>query len=96
MMTPEGRVKKAVTAFLKEQQCCWWFMPVVSGMGGTALDYAGVSYGRAFMIETKRPGGKLTARQRYTEECFKAAGGKVFIVDTIELPVTVRAWFKAP
>lgn len=96
MLTPEGRVKKYVTAFLKDQLYCWWTMPVPSGYGELVLDYVGVSYGRMFMIETKRPGGKLTARQRYTKECAEAAGAKVFVVDSLEVHPELVLWFQAP
>lgn len=97
MMTPEGRVKKYVTAFLQHQLYCWWTMPVPSGLGQSTLDYVGVSYGRMFMIETKAPGKQLTPRQRYTKECAEAAGAKVFVVDnTDRVPAEMVLWFQAP
>ena len=80
MLTPEGRVKKAVTAFLNKQECCWFAMPVVSGYGKPLLDYIGCSHGRFFAIEAKAPGKKLTSRQRWTADQITIAGGHVFII----------------
>lgn len=74
-MTPEGRVKAAVKAFLHEQGLVraampkhqyppdprgWYYMPVQNGMGVVGIhDFIGHIGGRMFSIETKAP-GKVT------------------------------------
>jgi len=94
MLTPEGRVKKAITKFLNEQQDCWWAMPVVSGYGKPLLDYIGCSRGRFFAIEAKAPGKWLTSRQEYTAKEIDAANGAVFVIGSIEMTDDMLEWFK--
>ena len=57
------------------------FMPVQNGMGAPGLDFYCCINGRFVAIETKAPGGKLTARQEQTKAAIEAAGGVVFVVD---------------
>lgn len=79
--TPEGKVKKKVTAALKALgQDCWRFMPVQSGYGAPALDYLLSIRGRFVAIETKAPGKKLTPQQEQTKSAIEAAGGIVLVV----------------
>jgi len=97
MLTPEGRVKKAVTTFLNKQECCWFTMPVVSGYGKPLLDYIGCSHGRFFAIETKAPGGLPTPRQKRTIEEIEKAGGKCWVIDSTDMndwPWTIPGWFR--
>lgn len=82
-MTPEGKVKDAVKKFLREQGA-YYFMPVQNGMGAPGLDFHCCYRGRAFFIETKAPGAKLTERQQLTRGSMELAGGMVFVIDGVE------------
>ena len=89
-MTPEGKVKAQVKDFLKARGA-YFFMPVQTGYGATSLDFLGCYNGRFFAIETKAPGGKPTARQRFTMEQMTAAGGRcIWIWDIAQL----HYWWK--
>jgi hypothetical protein len=79
--TPEGKVKQKVSGLLKATPRLYYDMPVPGGFGGSTLDYVGCHRGDFFAIETKKPGGKLTPRQRQTIARMEAAGGKVFVID---------------
>lgn len=79
--TPEGKVKKKVSDFLKSVSGLYYFMPVPSGYGESSLDYIGCYRGRAFYIETKAPGKKPTPRQMQTIAAIERAGGVVFVID---------------
>jgi hypothetical protein len=80
-MTPEGKVKAKVNKVLKTLGAdCWRFMPVQTGYGAPALDYLLCYKGRFIAIETKAPGGKLTALQEITKAGMEAAGALVLIV----------------
>ena len=92
-MTPEGKVKQAITKFLKEQESCWWVMPVVSGYGKPLLDYIGCSRGRFFAIEAKAPGRKPTARQVRTLTEIERAAGMCFVVDNVQMSELMVKWF---
>lgn len=81
-MTPEGKVKAKVNALLKLYgNELYKFMPVPGGFGPSSLDYILCARGVFVAIETKKPGGKLTARQEFIASQIRAASGKVFIVD---------------
>ena len=81
-MTPEGKVKKQIRAFLNEHgDNVWWFEPVQSGYGKPALDFIACWYGRFLAIEAKRPRGKLRPRQRATARAMQAAGARVLVID---------------
>lgn len=79
-MTPEGRVKAAVKAYLK-MVGAYWFMPVQGGYGAASLDFLVCWQGRFIAIETKRPGMRMTPRQVMTSEQMRAAGAVVLVVD---------------
>ena len=59
----------------------YYFMPVPSGYGESSLDYLGCYKGRFFGIETKKPGGKPTDRQKMVIEKIQKAGGAAFVID---------------
>ena len=80
MSTPEGRVKRKISSFLKTTDC-FYDMPVPGGYGKSTLDYVGCFRGYAFYIEAKAPGRKPTLRQQAIIATIKRAGGKVFVVD---------------
>jgi hypothetical protein len=80
MTTPEGKVKAKVKRILaKFSHYGLW--PVPSGYGESTLDYIGCFHGNFFSCETKKPGGKLTARQELIAQRMRDAGGRVFIID---------------
>jgi hypothetical protein len=79
-MTPEGRVKKQVSALLAAHGC-YYFMPVQAGYGMSTLDYLGCHNGHFFAIETKKPGGKPTTRQQSIMSLIESSGGAVFVID---------------
>lgn len=83
-MTPEGRVKKAVTTVLKNHAGVYFYMPVPSGYGRKSLDYIGCYRGRFFAIETKAPGKEPTDLQDITIASMKEAGAAVFVIDGVE------------
>jgi hypothetical protein len=85
-MTPEGRVKRAVTRALdRAGRSVWRFMPVQVGLGATALDFLLCLNGRFVAIETKAdPRRKLSPRQAATAEAIVRAGGLVFVLRSVE------------
>jgi hypothetical protein len=93
-MTPEGIVKKtvkeALAAFATEVDGFW---PVPSGYGESHLDYVGCMRGWFFAIETKKPGGKVTPRQKARIQQVKLAGGKVFVIDGTDKTDTITDLF---
>lgn len=90
--TPEGKVKAKVSGLLKATPGIYYHMPVPGGFGGTTLDYIGCHRGRFFAIETKKPGGKPTDRQKQIISQIEQAGGKTFVVDgdTTELELWLK------
>jgi hypothetical protein len=82
--TPEGRVKAAVNKVLAGYPESYRFMPVPYGFGVSSLDYLICHYGLFVAIETKAPGEKPTARQQLIIRQIKAAGGKVFVIDSVD------------
>lgn len=81
-MTPEGRVKAKIKAWLKSLNA-YWHCPVQNGMGAPALDFMQVQIPGcpACVIEAKAPGEKPTQRQERTIAQIRAAGGVVFVID---------------
>ena len=80
--TPEGKVKRKVSALLKQYAPNLWYdMPVPGGYGNATLDYVGWLNGKAFAVETKAPGKKPTDRQKQTISRMQRAGAAVFVVD---------------
>lgn len=90
--TPEGKVKAKVSGLLKATPGIYYHMPVPGGFGGTTLDYIGCHWGRFFAIETKKPGGKPTDRQKQIISQIDQAGGKTFVIDgdTTELELWLK------
>jgi len=80
--TPEGKVKKKVSAYLNSLGGdCYYEMPVPSGFGKSGLDYSGSYKGKAFYIETKALGEKPTLRQQQTIARQRRSGAAVFVID---------------
>lgn len=91
--TPEGAVKKEITATLRGYYPhVYFFMPVQGGYGAATLDYLGCHRGRAFAIEAKAPGKFPTERQILTMKTMEAAGVRVFIIDSVKECLRLRAW----
>jgi hypothetical protein len=81
-MTPEAKVKRAISALLKSYgDALYYEMPVPTGFGKSGLDYHGCKGGRYFAIEAKAPGKKPTPRQIETIRKIVLSGGRVFIID---------------
>lgn len=94
MTTPEGRVKRKVSAYLKSLgDSCYYFMPVQMGYGASALDYMGAYKGKAFAIETKAHGNHPTALQMFTIQRMRNAKMAVFVVSTDEELEDMKRWF---
>lgn len=80
--TPEGAMKKRVSALLSSYPNLYKNMPVPGGYGASQLDYVCCYKGRFFAIETKAPDKWLTPLQRMTARNVHMAGGRVFIIST--------------
>lgn len=78
--TPEGKVKRKVSALLKSMPRVYYDMPVPGGFGGVTLDYVACANGRYFAVETKAPGKAPTARQVATMAQMRRAGAIVFVI----------------
>lgn len=91
MLTPEGKVKKKVSALLKKYNA-YYHMPVQAGYGAVALDYHVCYYGHYAAIETKAPGKKPTKLQKNTMEQVEEAGGWVFVIDGDEGLRKLEEW----
>ena len=92
-MTPEGKVKKKISDYLRRVDGLWYNMPVPGGYGVSTLDYLGCYRGRFFAIEAKAAGKKPTDRQRIMMEDIEYAGGKCFVVDSDDL-TDLKTWIE--
>lgn len=86
MLTPEGRIKQKLRAYLKARNV-YRFSPVQMGLGQTTLDELCCIRGRFVGIEVKAEGGVPTARQRATMKEIQRAGGIAIWGDSYELIV---------
>lgn len=95
-MTPEGKIKGIVKKVLAVyRDCCYYRMHVPSGYGAPTLDFDGAIGGRAFAIETKKPGEVLSPRQLATIERMQVGGVLVFVVDGPEGCDVLNRWLQA-
>lgn len=79
--TPERKVKKKVTDFLKSVGA-YYTMPVASGFGNAGVpDILCCYQGKFIGIECKANGGKPTRLQLSNLQAIRDAGGLAFIVD---------------
>ena len=90
-MTPEGRVKARVKMELNFARA-YHFWPVQTGMGARTLDCLGICRRRPLAIETKAPGQKLTEQQEWLKQKIELAGGRVFVIDTVD--TTAQCWIE--
>jgi hypothetical protein len=82
--TPEGKVKRKVSAILAEfASTTYYTMPVPGGYGESTLDYVGCHCGLFFSVETKEPGKKPTPRQDMIIRMMRRSGAKVFVIDSV-------------
>jgi len=77
-MTPEGKLKDHVKAYLDERGA-YWFMPIGVGYGSAAVDFFCCVKGRFVAIETKIWPRKPTPRQLLCLNAVQAAGGVGFV-----------------
>jgi hypothetical protein len=92
-MTPEGIVKKNITAVLKHYgDRVYYFMPATHGYGRSGVsDFVGWADGRAFAIEAKAADGRLTALQLAEQSKCSVAGGYAIIIrDEASLMILVQ------
>lgn len=77
-MTPEGKVKKEVKAFLDSLgEDCWYYMPIPMGYGKRGVPDFIICYKGFFLApETKRDGGKGKAWQDREQEAIRKAKGQ--------------------
>lgn len=78
-MTPEGKIKQKVKAYLDEIGA-YWFMPVQGGYGARTVDFLVCYKGNFFGIETKAEGKKPTKLQEFCMRKICKAGGECFVV----------------
>lgn len=83
-MTPEGKVKKEIKAWLKERGA-YFFMPVPTGYGKKTIDFLVCLNGRFVGIEAKAPGNEPTALQDIHIEEIRKAGGVAVWCDSLEM-----------
>lgn len=90
MSTPEGRVKAKLKRAMARLPRCYGFWPVQTGMGASTLDSLWCVNGIFVAIETKRKGGKPTARQWVVIKQMKDAEALVYVVDDDNIEWTVN------
>lgn len=93
-MTPEGKVKARVKNLLNAYGC-YHFWPVQTGMGARTLDCLGCHNGRAFAIETKAPGKKLTEQQQSIAERIEDSRCRVFTISMPDDLVSLEHWLRS-
>jgi pantoate kinase len=84
-MTPEGRVKAKVKAYLKERGI-WFTMPAGTGFGASGVpDFLCCAAGRLVAVETKAPGKRnnTTTMQKAQIAAINAAGGTAVVIDDV-------------
>jgi hypothetical protein len=80
-MTPEGKVKQKITAWLKAHDV-WYFMPRGTTFGRSGIpDYIACLYGRLIGIEAKAGSNKPTALQLLEHKKMRLAGAVVFVIN---------------
>jgi hypothetical protein len=92
-LTPEGKVKLAVKAVLKDLRA-WWYMPVQNGMGVVGIpDFIVCLAGRFVAIETKAPGKEATVtpnQMRQLNGIATAEGTALVIATTDRADIKAR------
>ena len=95
-MTPERKVKAAITKVLKDMKGkgvpLWWCTPIGSPFGGSGVpDLLICLQGRFIAVEVKAPGRlrETTALQREQISAIWAARGEAWVIDDISQFVEV-------
>jgi pantoate kinase len=91
-MTPEGKVKAKVKAWLKENGI-WFCMPMGTGFGNSGVpDFVCCWNGKFLAIETKAPGrlNNTTAMQDAQIAAIRAAAGIALVVDDVSMLDTLK------
>lgn len=86
-MTPEGKVKAAIRAYLKTLPECWYFLPVSNGMGSMGIpDIICCIAGHMVAIECKAPGkeNNVTELQKRALAAIQSAGGVAFVASSLD------------
>lgn len=79
--TPEGRVKRGVVRFLKENDV-YYFFPVTGGFGSSGvLDIVACYHGVFIGIECKAGSNKPTPLQQNTINAIRASGGCALVIN---------------
>lgn len=90
-MTPEGKVKAKIRAFLKSRgERCWYCQPIGSAYSGGGIpDIVGVYRRVGFAIEVKAPGREktVTPLQEMALSRVQAAGGVAFVASDVGVVV---------
>lgn len=93
-MTPEGKIKAKVKAYL-DSIGAYYFMPVQVGYGKRTLDFLVCWRGEFWAIETKAPGKKLSAFQERIRKEINAARGPVFTIASADDLEGFKVWYAA-
>lgn len=102
-MTPEGRVKKAISIYLDSLRefldthglDMYYTMFVPSGYGkNNSLDYTLCLCGHFVAIEAKAPGEWLTPAQRLTARSMYYSGATVFIISGPDGLAALKRWIE--
>ena len=90
-MTPEGKVKAELDAYLKSLgDDCWWFKPMNFGYGRNGIPDYIICYKGFFLApETKREGGKSQPWQEREQAKINRAGGRSGRVTSM---IEVQQW----
>ena len=89
-MTPEGRVKQQIKAYLRSIGA-YQFWPVQMGFGSPTVDCLACINGKFYGIEVKRPGhaNMATPRQEATIHAIRYAKGEAFVTDDLAYVVKI-------
>jgi hypothetical protein len=98
MATPEGKVKQAIKKLLskynEQYKCIYYFFPVQTGYGKRTLDVLICCGSKFCAVEAKAPGKHLTKLQQQHAQEIHAAGGVVFVVDSVDSLHPLELWLK--
>jgi len=84
-LTPESKVKKEVTNYLKELGA-YYFFPVTSGFGRSGVpDIVACLNGKFVGIECKAGDNQPTALQVKNLKAIRSAGGLSFCVNSVKV-----------
>ena len=84
-MTPESKVKKEVTNYLKELGA-YYFFPVTGGYGRSGVpDIVACIHGKFVGIECKAGDNQPTALQVKNLKAIRSAGGLSFCVNSVKV-----------